>query len=330
MEETLRIAVFGDSLMKGTLPDAQLRYHFHTDLFEAPLAGLHAEVTNRSVFGATSRKGVTLVQRDLARGHRYDWALVEYGGNDCNYDWPDVAAHPEQDHDPVVLVDEFRANMAAIVQMLREAGIRPIFTTLPPIDEVKYLACIDHNGASAAGVMQWLGDVRRIYRTQERYSGLVRTIADELDVPCVDPARALSRRGRPPRAQRGRRHPPVGGRVPAVLRRAHRAGACDRLNCIEKERTPRSVSAPFLLICGRPPVCARAGARPSARSSGRAAAARPQLPEAVPGVFMRLSAPRPSTSCICAMNSSAREPMPARSSASGRRATSYTPRQRMA
>ena len=167
MDEMLRIAVFGDSLMKGTLPDEQLRYHFHTDLFEAPLAGLHAEVTNKSVFGATSRKGVTLVQRDLARGHRYDWALV--------------------DHDPVVLADEFRANMAAIVQMLREAGIRPIFTTLPPIDEVKYLACIDHNGASAAGVMQWLGDVRRIYRTQERYSGLVRTIADELDVPCVDP-----------------------------------------------------------------------------------------------------------------------------------------------
>ena len=187
MDEMLRIAVFGDSLMKGTLPDEQLRYHFHTDLFEAPLAGLHAEVTNKSVFGATSRKGVTLVQRDLARGHRYDWALVEYGGNDCNYDWADVAAHPDQDHDPVVLADEFRANMAAIVQMLREAGIRPIFTTLPPIDEVKYLACIDHNGASAAGVMQWLGDVRRIYRTQERYSGLVRTIADELDVPCVDP-----------------------------------------------------------------------------------------------------------------------------------------------
>ena len=74
-----------------------------------------------------------------------------------------------------------------VTAALREAGIRPIFTTLPPIDEVKYLACIDHNGASAAGVMQWLGDVRRIYRTQERYSGLVRTIAAELDVPCADP-----------------------------------------------------------------------------------------------------------------------------------------------
>ena len=187
MEQKLRIAVYGDSLMKGTLPDEQLRYHFHTDLFEAPLAGVDAEVTNKSVFGATSRKGVALVQRDLARGHRYDWALIEYGGKDCNYDWADVAAHPEQHHDPVVLADEFRANLTTIVQMLREAGVRPIFTTLPPIDEVKYLACIDHNGASAAGVMQWLGDVRRIYRTQERYSGLVCTIAAELDVPCVDP-----------------------------------------------------------------------------------------------------------------------------------------------
>ena len=187
MEQKLRIAVYGDSLMKGTLPDEQLRYHFHTDLFEAPLAGVDAEVTNKSVFGATSRKGVALVQRDLARGHRYDWALIEYGGNACNYDWANVAAHPEQHHDPVVLADEFRANLTTIVQMLREAGVRPIFTTLPPIDEVKYLACIDHNGASAAGVMQWLGDVRRIYRTQERYSGLVCTIAAELDVPCVDP-----------------------------------------------------------------------------------------------------------------------------------------------
>ena len=63
MDEMLRIAVFGDSLMKGTLPDEQLRYHFHTDLFEAPLAGLHAEVTNKSVFGATSPAATAMTGR---------------------------------------------------------------------------------------------------------------------------------------------------------------------------------------------------------------------------------------------------------------------------
>ena len=77
MEQKLRIAVYGDSLMKGTLPDEQLRYHFHTDLFEAPLAGVDAEVTNKSVFGAPSRKGVALVPRALARGQRKDRALLE-------------------------------------------------------------------------------------------------------------------------------------------------------------------------------------------------------------------------------------------------------------
>lgn len=125
MEQKLRIAVYGDSLMKGTLPDEQLRYHFHTDLFEAPLAGVDAEVTNKSVFGATSRKGVTLVQRDLARGHRYDWGAHRVWRQRLQLRLADVAAHPEQHHDPVVLADEFRANLTAIVQMLREAACAP-------------------------------------------------------------------------------------------------------------------------------------------------------------------------------------------------------------
>lgn len=294
MEQKLRIAVYGDSLMKGTLPDEQLRYHFHTDLFEAPLAGVDAEVTNKSVFGATSRKGVTLVQRDLARGHRYDWALIEYGGNDCNYDWADVAAHPEQHHDPVVLADEFRANLTTIVQMLREAGVRPIFTTLPPIDEVKYLACIDHNGASAAGVMQWLGDVRRIYRTQERYSGLVCTIAAELDVPCVDPRdRFLD--GVDPRASNAEDgiHLSEAGYALFYTTLIEQVRAVIGLTTRKKARTPKKNGVRcfhFSVRCGRPPVCVQADAQPSVRPPDRAAAARPSCRRPCRGVHAALCA----------------------------------------
>ena len=285
MDEMLRIAVFGDSLMKGTLPDEQLRYHFHTDLFEAPLAGLHAKVTNKSVFGATSRKGVTLVQRDLARGHRYDWALVEYGGNDCNYDWPDVAAHPEQDHDPVVLADEFRANMTAIVQMLREAGIRPIFTTLPPIDEVKYLACIDHNGASAAGVMQWLGDVRRIYR-RSAIPGSCAPSPPSWTCRASTRASAFSTGATPTRSTRT---------TASTCRRkdtgcftARSSSRCARSSEVHRKGadTDHGVRSFFVLMHGRPPACARAGARPSACPPDRAAAARP-------------SCRRPCRACSC-------------------------------
>ena len=67
MDEKLRIAVYGDSLMKGTLPDEQLRYHFHTDLFEAPLAGVDAEVTNKSVFGDLAQGRHARAARPRAR-----------------------------------------------------------------------------------------------------------------------------------------------------------------------------------------------------------------------------------------------------------------------
>lgn len=213
MEQKLRIAVYGDSLMKGTLPDEQLRYHFHTDLFEAPLAGVDAKVTNKSVFArprarasrscsATSRAATAMTGRSSS--------MAATTATMTGQTWPPT---PSSTMTPWC----WRMNSAQIsrpsCRCCVGAGVRPIFTTLPPIDEVKYLACIDHNGASAAGVMQWLGDVRRIYRTQERYSGLVCTIAAELDVPCVDPARAFSRRGRSAREQCRGRHPPVRGRL---------------------------------------------------------------------------------------------------------------------
>ena len=186
MEETLRIAVFGDSLMKGTLPDAQLRYHFHTDLFEAPLAGLHAEVTNKSVFGATSRKGVTLVQRDLARGHRYDWALVEYGGNDCNFDWPAIGRDPDYPHQPVTALADFEATMRECIGLLRGAGITPVLMSLPPVDSDKYYEYIISKGVDRCSLLKFLGTPLSIYRYQELYSVAISKLARSEELPFVD------------------------------------------------------------------------------------------------------------------------------------------------
>ena len=186
MDEMLRIAVFGDSLMKGTLPDEQLRYHFHTDLFEAPLAGLHAEVTNKSVFGATSRKGVTLVQRDLARGHRYDWALVEYGGNDCNFDWPAIGRDPDYPHQPVTALADFEATMRECIGLLRGAGITPVLMSLPPVDSDKYYEYIISKGVDRCSLLKFLGTPLSIYRYQELYSVAISKLARSEELPFVD------------------------------------------------------------------------------------------------------------------------------------------------
>ena len=186
MEQKLRIAVYGDSLMKGTLPDEQLRYHFHTDLFEAPLAGVDAEVTNKSVFGATSRKGVTLVQRDLARGHRYDWALIEYGGNDCNFDWPAIGRDPDYPHQPVTALADFEATMRECIGLLRGAGITPVLMSLPPVDSDKYYEYIISKGVDRCSLLKFLGTPLSIYRYQELYSVAISKLARSEELPFVD------------------------------------------------------------------------------------------------------------------------------------------------
>ena len=186
MEQKLRIAVYGDSLMKGTLPDEQLRYHFHTDLFEAPLAGVDAEVTNKSVFGATSRKGVTLVQRDLARGHRYDWALIEYGGNDCNFDWPAIGRDPDYPHQPVTALADFEATLRECIGLLRGAGITPVLMSLPPVDSDKYYEYIISKGVDRSSLLKFLGTPLSIYRYQELYSVAISKLARSEELPFVD------------------------------------------------------------------------------------------------------------------------------------------------
>ncbi len=110
MEEALRIGIFGDSLMKATLPDDSLRYHFHQEILDPFLAHVRGDVINKAKFGATIRKGKAILQKELDSGRHYDYALLEYGGNDCNHDWPDVAEHPDGDHFPVVSLQEFTDN----------------------------------------------------------------------------------------------------------------------------------------------------------------------------------------------------------------------------
>ena len=95
-----RAFIYGDSLLKATMPDADMRYHFHLPEVMAQYPSDRLEVVNRAKMGATVTKGLALVEHDVQRGMDARWALVAYGGNDSDFDWEAVAAAPEEDHDP--------------------------------------------------------------------------------------------------------------------------------------------------------------------------------------------------------------------------------------
>ena len=154
-----RAFIYGDSLLKATMPDADMRYHFHLPEVMAQYPSDRLEVVNRAKMGATVTKGLALVEHDVQRGMDARWALVAYGGNDSDFDWEATA--------------------------LKSAGGQPVLMTLPPIDGQRYFRFISQK-TDGGSVLRWLGDVGRIYRHQELYSDVVAALAFAEGVPLID------------------------------------------------------------------------------------------------------------------------------------------------
>ena len=180
-----RAFIYGDSLLKATMPDADMRYHFHLPEVMAQYPSDRLEVVNRAKMGATVTKGLSLVEHDVQRGMDARWALVAYGGNDSDFDWEAIAAAPEQEHLPHTVLPEFIEKLRCAVQELASAGVQPVLMTLPPIDGQRYFQFISRR-ADGGSILRWLGDEGRIYRHQELYSDTVASFAMREGLPLID------------------------------------------------------------------------------------------------------------------------------------------------
>lgn len=177
--------IYGDSLLKATVPDEQFRYHFHLPEVMDRYSGRRTEVVNRSKMGATIRKGQSLLEHDLQRGMQADYALIAYGGNDSDFDWDEIQAQPGQEHFPRTRLGDFKEILMQMLRELKEKGVQPVLMTLPPIDAQRYLDFLCRGGRSRERIMDWLGDTQRIYRHQELYSDTVARLAYETGTPLI-------------------------------------------------------------------------------------------------------------------------------------------------
>lgn len=180
-----RAFIYGDSLLKATVPDEDMHYRFHLPEVMAQYPTDRLEVVNRAKMGATVTKGLSLVEHDVQRGMDARWALVAYGGNDSDFDWEAIAAAPEQEHLPHTVLPEFIEKLRRAVQELTSAGVQPVLMTLPPIDGQRYFQFISQR-ADGGSILRWLGDVGRIYRHQELYSDAVAALAMTEGLPLID------------------------------------------------------------------------------------------------------------------------------------------------
>lgn len=173
-----KIIIFGDSIMRGVLfedgkyicPSEERREREQT-------TGL--EIESCCKFGATIEKAQTIVSRRIAKGDLPARCIVEFGGNDSDFDWAEVAKAPYGEHNCKTDPEQFRQKYAEIIAALRAAGCEPMLSTLPPLCAERYLDWFCRDGVDKASVLIWLGDTNAIYRWQEYYSHLVERVAAE-------------------------------------------------------------------------------------------------------------------------------------------------------
>ncbi len=181
------LCVFGDSVCKGVvLDECRNRYAFLKESFANSFAAATGvAVDNFSKFGCTTRKGLEIVTKHSDRLSDYDFVILEFGGNDCNFDWAKIAEAPEAFHDPDTPIGQFAENYRKIIESVRKNGGRPVLINLPPLVSEKFFRWVSR-GLNADNILKWLKDVEFIYKWQANYSNAVGRIARITRTPLID------------------------------------------------------------------------------------------------------------------------------------------------
>ena len=182
------LSIFGDSISKGIIYNSdRKRYTPLSDCFASLVEKTNnLSVKNYSLFGCTIVKGLSLVQKHLKELVDSDCIALEFGGNDCDYDWQRISDNPSDEHLPNTTASLFKETYNNIINELKTLNKKMVILNLPPLDSDKYFSWISKN-RNAENIKNWLGgNTNYIYRWHEMYSNLVCDIANSANIKLID------------------------------------------------------------------------------------------------------------------------------------------------
>lgn len=182
------VVVWGDSIGKGVVWNEQRSRYGYSKTTAATVVEneLNITVVNRSKFGYTAPQGLEILQHDLAEGIACDVGVIEFGGNDCNFQWAEISQTPQANHEPATVPEQYEKTLKQMVTTLIDRHIRPVLVTLPPINAERYFKFLVGDKLNAGNILGWLGDVQQIYRFQEMYSHLLQKVAHQMQIQLLD------------------------------------------------------------------------------------------------------------------------------------------------
>jgi acyl-CoA thioesterase-1 len=177
------ILAWGDSVLKGVVFDpVRNRYTLLKDSAMSMLSRCSPlPVENHSRMGRTAPEALEAMRSMSADAFRDKLVVIEYGGNDCDFNWAAVADAPDAPHAPRTSAEQFTRALSDMILHVRASGGMPVLCSLPPLDARRYLKWIVRDGLDESRILSFLGVPERIYRWQEYYSSLVLKVASEVN-----------------------------------------------------------------------------------------------------------------------------------------------------
>ncbi|MGE6259146.1 SGNH/GDSL hydrolase family protein [Heyndrickxia sporothermodurans] len=190
----MKIICFGDSLTRG-VSFVKGRLRIMKENYPSYLQGLFptsnnetVEVVNKGVFNDNSDLLISRLSKDVLN-EKPDYTIIGVGGNDCNFNWDEVAKHPEEQHTPIVPIDRYLENIKVLITTVKDSGITPIILNLPPLDPVRYYKFIaDKYGPS---ISHWISLLGGIEHWHGLYNRSLNKLIKDLDVLKIDVRSAL-------------------------------------------------------------------------------------------------------------------------------------------
>ena len=198
--EKLSLVVFGDSILKGvvTIPEPKNLFDVtENDSLTLAQKKLGFELDNRSIFGNITSKGLVKLQKYLEKGGQADLCVIEFGSNDCDYDWnifAPGAQFPSFDTiPPKVPMNDYLANLEAMVKLCREHKITPVIMNLIPYICDKWFKTIA-KGHDQAAILQFLdGSAETLGKNQEIYYKALMDFVSKNNIQLIDAWKLFSK-----------------------------------------------------------------------------------------------------------------------------------------
>ena len=189
----MKLVALGDSIIKGVLVQSEgerSRYSLaDKSIVECCAEKLGGESLNLGKMGCTIEAGERILDRYLDKMSGARYVLLEYGGNDSDYNWQEIAEAPEKEHFPRTRLEVFEQVYERVINKIKEMGAIPLVLSLPPMDAERYFAFFSQKWEDGfrANVMRWLGgSTNTIMSGHELYNLATMRIAQRTGAQWID------------------------------------------------------------------------------------------------------------------------------------------------